>query len=139
MTNSPVISVIGLVTRPGVMSKVMVLPLQASAIAWRRLPGPLLALVVTTGLLKQAKSKVEAEALSFSVLGSLVAETVTALLINGKSEFGTAPDGTWPTNVKVWTVLPATLARLHEIVPPEPTEGVVHDQPGAGLRDTNVI
>src|SRR5262245_40621528 len=45
-TANSFISVMGLVTFP---AKVIVLPSQASAMAWRKEPGPLSALLVTTG------------------------------------------------------------------------------------------
>ena len=49
MTNCPLVITIGLTTNPGFMLNVIVLPGQASIIAWRRLPGPLSALFVTIG------------------------------------------------------------------------------------------
>src|SRR2546425_1546140 len=47
ISNSPVVSVIGLVTWPGVMSKVIVLPGQALAMIPRNEPAPLSLLLVT--------------------------------------------------------------------------------------------
>ena len=52
------------------MSKVMLLPVHASWMAFRKEPGPLSALVVTTGSVKQSTSVPEVE-LSFSELGSV--------------------------------------------------------------------
>ena len=46
--NIPLVRVIGLTT--WFISKVIVLPAQASLMAWRNAPGPLSAFVVTTGL-----------------------------------------------------------------------------------------
>ena len=80
-----------------------------------------------------------AKPLSFSVFVSFEALTLTELLTKGSLEFGTALGGTWITSVNVWLLTPAKLALEQLTVPPEPTEGVLHDQPLGALSETKVV
>jgi len=75
----------------------------------------------------------------FSVFVSFASSTLTELLMKESAELGTALGGTWTTSVNVWVLEPATLALVQLTVPPEPTGGVLHTQPPAGVNETNVV
>src|SRR5260221_11846465 len=89
------------------MSKVMVEPSHASAIASRKLPAPLSAFVVTIGSVKQLTTVAVDEPVSFSEVASASLTTVVSLVYCVPS--GTL-FGTWPTNVNTLVVFAATLA-----------------------------
>jgi hypothetical protein len=114
------------------MSKVIVVPGHAFAIASRKDPAPLSALLVTTRLNPQ--TAVLAIPLSFPGFGSAVADEAVAVFENDE-----LADGSTAT-VRVNTSLrnPSD-AEEQDTVPPAPIAGVVQDQPPGELNDTNVV
>jgi hypothetical protein len=115
-----------------VISKVMVAPGHEFAIASRRDPAPLSALLVTIGLNPQ--TAVLAVPLSFPGFGSAVADEAVALF-----EIGALAAGSTAT-VRVNTSLRNPReAEEQDTVPPAPTAGVVQDQPPGALNDANVV
>src|SRR6185369_4282660 len=117
------------------MLNVIVEPGQASRIACRKLPPPLFAFEVTTGLVRQGTTITVAEAESLSEFGSPVAARTVAVLWYSVSLGLT---GIWRVSVNVVTLPKATLGFVQFTVPPDPTDGVVHVHPAGVGIETNV-
>ena len=80
--------------------------------ACRKLPAPLLALLVTTGLVRQLTTVERLVPESFSEFGSLTLFTVAWFVYSTPR----APAGTWPTKVNTLVVLGGKLAIVQLVV-----------------------